>query len=159
VRRIITGLILVLVAAACGGDDVVSQEGDFVEVHYVGTFDDGSEFDSSRTRGETLDFEIGNNSLIVGFDRGVRGMAVDEIKTVRIEPADGYGESDPNLLFEVDEAQVPEGVQAGDVLQDPDTGAPIPVVSVANGKVTLDLNPPLAGKTLTFEIEMVAINP
>ncbi len=158
-RRITMGLALVLLVAACGGDAVVAEEGDLVEVHYVGTLDDGTEFDNSRTRGATLDFEIGNNTLIVGFDRGVRGMAQDEIKTVRIEPVDGYGESDPNLLVEVDEAQVPEGVQAGDVLQDPSTGAPIPVVSVENGKVTLDLNPPLAGQTLTFEIEMVTINP
>jgi FKBP-type peptidyl-prolyl cis-trans isomerase 2 len=140
-----------------GGDETVAQEGDSVAVHYIGTLDDGTVFDESRPRGSTLDFVIGGGGMIAGFDQGVRGMAEGETKTVRIEPADAYGEYDPDMLFQVDISQVPEGTVAGDVLVDPTTGSPVPVVSIEGDVVTLDLNHQLAGKTLTFEIEMVSI--
>lgn len=140
-----------------GGDDTVAQEGDSVAVHYIGTLDDGSVFDESRPRASTLDFVIGSGAMIAGFDQGVRGMAVGETKTIRIEPADAYGEYDPERLFQVDIGQVPEGTAAGDVLVDPTTGSPVPVVSVEGDVVTLDLNHQLAGEVLTFEIEMVSI--
>ena len=140
-----------------GGGDTVAQEGDSVAVHYIGTLDDGTVFDESRPRGSTLDFVIGGGGMIAGFDQGVRGMAEGETKTVRIEPADAYGEYDPEMLFQVDISQVPEGTSAGDVLVDPNTGSPVPVVSVEGDVVTLDLNHQLAGETLTFEIEMVSI--
>ena len=184
-RRLAAALALVLVVAACGGDDpdtsgtgepattttivtttttaqaggeqLVAEEGDTVAVHYIGTLDDGTQFDSSRDRGATLDFQIGSGGMIAGFDAGVRGMAEGETKTIRIEPADAYGDYDPSLLVEVDISQVPEGVSAGDVLVDPTSGAPVPVVSVEGSVVTLDLNHQLAGEALTFEIEMVTI--
>jgi FKBP-type peptidyl-prolyl cis-trans isomerase 2 len=142
-----------------GGEGTVAQEGDFVAVHYVGTLDDGTQFDASRPRGATLDFEIGSGSMIAGFDAGVRGMGVGEVKTIRIEPADAYGEIDPTLIVEVDISQVPEGTTAGDTLVDPTSGSQVKVISVEDGVVTLDLNARLAGEALTFEIEMVAINP
>ena len=140
-----------------GGGDAVAQEGDSVAVHYIGTLDDGTVFDESRPRGSTLDFVIGAGQMIAGFDEGVRGMVEGETKTVRIEPANAYGEYDPEMLFQVDISQVPEGTAAGDVLVDPTTGSPVPVVSVEGDVVTLDLNHQLAGETLTFEIEMVSI--
>ena len=139
------------------GDGLVVQEGDFVAVHYVGTLDDGTEFDASRPRGATLDFEVGAGGMIDGFDQAVRGMAQGEVKTVRIEPANAYGEVDPELIIEVQASQVPEGTQAGDTLVDPNTGRPVPVISVEGDVVTLDLNHQLAGEALTFEIEMVSI--
>lgn len=178
-RRVVVLLAVMLIAAACGGDDpaadagttttstiitsptggedLVAQEGDVVAVHYVGTLDDGTEFDSSRIRGATLDFQVGSGNMIAGFDQAVRGMAEGEIKTVRIEPADAYGEVNPDLIIEVQASQVPEGTKAGDVLVDPTTGAPVPVVGVEGDVVTLDLNHQLAGEALTFEIQMVAI--
>jgi peptidyl-prolyl isomerase F (cyclophilin D) len=146
-------------ASEPGGGGTVAQAGDFVAVHYVGTLDDGTEFDASRPRGATLDFEIGSGSMIPGFDAGVRGMSVGEVKTIRIEPADAYGEIDPALIVEVGLSQVPEGTAAGDTLVDPTSGSQVKVVSVEGEVVTLDLNARLAGETLTFEIEMVAINP
>jgi peptidyl-prolyl isomerase F (cyclophilin D) len=146
-------------ASEPGGDGTVAQEGDCVAVHYVGTLDDGTEFDASRPRGATLDFEIGSGRMIPGFDAGVRGMRVGEVKTIRIEPAEAYGEIDPTLILEIDISQVPEGTAAGDTLVDPANGAQVKVVSVEGEVVTLDLNARLAGETLTFEIEMVAINP
>ena len=68
----------------------MAEEGDSVAVHYIGTLEDGTVFDESRPRGSTLDFVIGTGGMIAGFDQGVRGMAVGETKTVRIEPADAY---------------------------------------------------------------------
>ena len=181
-KRLALVFLVVFFAAACGGDDaadggdggdatttstittqttqgeaLVAQEGDVVAVHYVGTLDDGSEFDSSRTRGATLDFQIGSGNMIDGFDQAVRGMAEGEVRTVRIEPADAYGEYNQDLVVEVQASQVPEGTKEGDVLVDPNTGTPVPVVSVEGDVVTLDLNHQLAGEALTFEIEMVAI--
>lgn len=135
----------------------MAQEGDAVAVHYIGTLDDGTEFDASRPRGATLDFVIGSGSVIAGFDEGVTGMIEGETRTVHIEPADAYGEVDPELFIEVDISQVPEGVVEGDVLVDPNTGRPVPVVSVVGEVVTLDLNHELAGQALTFEIELVSI--
>ena len=135
----------------------MAREGDNVAVHYVGTLDDGSEFDSSRPRGATLDFTVGAGQMIAGFDEAVRGMAEGETKTVRLEPAEAYGEVNPELVIEVQSSQVPEGTQAGDVLVDPSTGRPVPVISVEGDVVTLDLNHELAGQALTFEIEMVTI--
>jgi len=86
-------------------------------------------------------------------------MAAGETKTIRIEATDAYGEFDPAALVEVDISRVPEGTAAGDVLVDPTTGGPVPVVSIVGEVVTLDLNHELAGEALTFEIEMVTINP
>ena len=142
---------------AGGNDGLTAQEGDLVRVHYVGTLDDGSQFDSSRDRGATLDFTIGAGQMIAGFDQSVRGMGVGEIKTVRIEPADAYGEVNPDFFVTVDLSQVPEGVQVGDVLRDPSTGQPVEVIEVTEDSATIDVNHPLAGETLTFEIEMVEI--
>ena len=137
----------------------VAKVGDSVQVHYVGTLDDGSQFDSSRERGQTLDFVIGAPGLIAGFDAGVRGMTLGEIKTVRIEPADAYGEIDSDLRLTVDLAQLPEGLIVGDPVST-STGQQAVVVELTEETAVLDFgNHPLAGQTLTFELEMVAINP
>lgn len=139
------------------GGDLVAQEGDSIRVHYTGTLDDGSVFDSSRDRGETLDFTIGSGQMIPGFDDGVRGMAVGDTKTVRLEPVDAYGEVDPTLFVTVALDQVPEGTQAGDLLQDPSTGRAVEVTEVTEDSATINVNHPLAGESLTFEIEMIEV--
>jgi FKBP-type peptidyl-prolyl cis-trans isomerase 2 len=136
---------------------LVAAEGDMVAVHYVGTLDDGSQFDSSRDRGVTLDFTIGAGQMIAGFDGGVRGMAEGETRVIRIEPADAYGEYDPSLVVQVLPDQVPEGVQVGMQLQDPFTGQAVTVTAVTADYVEIDTNHPLAGEALTFEIEMISI--
>ena len=144
-------------APATQEEILVAREGDSVAVHYIGTLDDGTEFDSSRPKGATLDFIVGAGQMIPGFDQAVQGMAEGETKTVRLEPGDAYGEINPEFVIEVQLSQVPEGTQAGDVLVDPTTGQPVPVISVEGDVVTLDLNHRLAGQALTFEIEMVTI--
>ena len=136
----------------------MAEVGDSVEVHYVGTLDDGTQFDSSRDR-DPLAFVIGSGGLIAGFDNGVRGMAEGDKKTVRLGPADAYGEILSELIQAVEIATLPEGVVVGSSLQDPNSGRQFVVVEITGDSATLDGNHPLAGQTLTFELEMVAIDP
>jgi FKBP-type peptidyl-prolyl cis-trans isomerase 2 len=144
-------------AAGCGGEDAtVAKDGDSVAVHYVGTLDDGSEFDSSRTR-EPLVFEVGTDQVISGFDSAVNGMAVGGVATVRIPAADAYGEIDPELVFAVPIEEAPEDVAPGDevLIGGVTTGV---VTAVSLTEVTIDTNHRFAGQALTFEIELVSIN-
>ena len=135
----------------------VVEVGDQVEVHYVGTLDSGEQFDSSRDRGETLGFEVGAGQMIAGFDQAVRGMAVGEVKTVRLEAADAYGEPSDEFRQEVPLADLPEGVAVGDPLFTPQ-GQQVTVIEINGDVAVIDFNHPLAGEALTFEIEIVAIN-
>ena len=146
-------VILTLLVAACGSDRL-AEEGDTVSVHYTGTLDSGEVFDSSRTR-DPLTFTIGDGRLIVGFDAAVRGLAVGESVTVRLEPAQAYGERDATLVIEIPRDQVPEGVVVGNRLGLA-TGGSAEVIEITDEVVRLDSNHPFAGKTLTFEIELVS---
>ena len=125
-------------------------------MHYVGTLDDGSQFDSSRER-EPLVFEVGTDQVIAGFDAAVNGMAVGETATVRIPPADAYGETDSELVFSVPIEEAPEDVAVGDevLIGGVTTGA---VTAVGDTEVTIDTNHRFAGQALTFEIELMSIN-
>ena len=159
-RYVILLAVIGAVAAGCGGEDAtdatVAKNGDSVAVHYVGTLDDGSEFDSSRTR-EPLVFEVGTDEVIAGFDRAVNGMAVGDVATVRIPPADAYGEIDLELVLSVTIEEAPEDVAPGDgvLIGGVTTGV---VTAVTLTEVTIDTNHRFAGQALTFEIELVSIN-
>ena len=137
------------------------QAGNTVRVHYIGTLEDGTQFDSSRGA-EPLEFAMGQGQLIAGFENAVAGLSTGESCTVTLTPDQAYGESNPDMVQQVARELMPEGVelepgmvlqgQAGDGRVDNFT-----VVSLSEETVTLDANHPLAGKTLTFEIELVAI--
>lgn len=151
--------ISILIAAACGGGDGSSsqaaEDGDTVSVFYTGTLDDGSEFDSN-VGGSPLVFTLGEGSLIDGFENAVRGKRVGETLTVRLEPADAYGEWSQDNVFDVPAEGAPEGLQVGDTatLQG---GIPVTIVAISETAITVDANHPLAGEALTFEIEIVDI--
>jgi len=136
--------------------DLAAQDGDLVEVHYVGTLDDGTEFDSSRERGTPLSFTVGVGEVIPGFDAAVRGAKVGDVDTVRMEPADAYGEWSEDRIIEV-----PFNSEQGDVKVGDEVfltnGQPVTVLEVTDEVVTLDANPRLAGEALTFEIEILSI--
>jgi len=137
------------------------QEGDTVRVHYTGTVEGGEQFDTSRDPGrEPLEFVVGSGQVIPGFDLAVIGLAVGETRTQRIEPADGYGLTDPALVVEVPLTDLPEGVVAGDPLFT-GTGQQVTVVSVDQGAGTamIDTNFFLAGKVLIFDVELVELIP
>ena len=133
----------------------MANEGDKVAVHYHGTLDDGTVFDSSRER-DPLEFMIGSGQVIPGFDAAARDLDPGQSKTVRMAPEDAYGGSNPELIFEVPIEQVPEPLKEGDRVELMN-GAPALVTSVTDKIVTVDANHPLAGQALTFEIELVSI--
>ena len=137
----------------------VAEEGDRVMVHYTGTLNDGSEFDSSRDR-FPLEFVVGGGRMIAGFDNAVRGLAIGETVTVRIEPADAYGEPDPSLIVDVPiEEFPPEAVGQLTVgMTIPLANGMQPVIThITDTFVTLDANHRLAGEALTFDIELVEL--
>ena len=151
-----TALIIaaVLALSGCGGSQG-ADDGDTVSVHYVGTLDDGTEFDSSRSR-TPLEFEVGSDQVIKGFNDAVRGMELGETKTIRIPPEDAYGPVDPAAIFRVPIEQAPVDVAVGDeVLIEGVT--PGRVTAVDATTVTIDANHRFAGQALTFEIELVSI--
>lgn len=90
-----------------------AEVGDTVQVHYVGTLEDGTEFDSSRPRNETLDFELGAAQMIPGFDAGVVGMTIWETKNLVLPPEEAYGERDENLTETVPKSELESFVNAG----------------------------------------------
>lgn len=142
-----------------------AQSSDTVSVHYTGTLEDGSVFDTSKAEGrEPLQFVLGTGTVIPGFDTAIAGMAVGEVKTVTIAPEDAYGERREELLQKWPRAQMPEGYapNVGDVMemhhQEQEHPLPVTVVAFDDDTVTLDANHLLAGKSLTFELELVSID-
>ena len=138
------------------------ESGLFVSIDYTGTLDDGDVFDSSKGRAP-LEVQMGTGSLISGFESALMGMSLNESKTFTLSPAEAYGERDPQRMHEFPRSQVPEGVspEVGQTLslRTPD-GHEIParVDSIDETKIVFDLNHPLAGKSLTFDITVVGIS-
>jgi FKBP-type peptidyl-prolyl cis-trans isomerase 2 len=137
-----------------------AKKGDTVHVHYKGTLDDGSVFDSSEGN-DPISFTLGSGEVIPGFENAIEGMSIGDKKTERMEPGDAYGDRREELVFTVGRDQMPEGdVEVGDMLQVgfPDgSSSAVTVAAVLDDTVQLDANHPLAGKSLTFELELVGI--
>ncbi len=139
----------------------MANNGDTVRVHYTGTLSDGNVFDSSLER-EPMEFTIGEGKVIPGFESAVNGMKVGETKTVTIPPDQAYGQRDENRLIEIDKAQLPPDLnpEIGQQLQMRQADGQTMIVSVndvSDKGITVDANHPLAGKDLTFKIELVEI--
>lgn len=136
-------------------------EGDTVSVHYTGRLEDGQVFDTSEGR-EPLTFQVGSGQLIKGFDDAVQGKDVGDKVTTTIPPEQGYGERDPNMVQDMPRDRI-QGVdlEPGQVLGlEDDQGRPFQaqVAELTDEVVKLDFNHFLAGKTLQFDIEVVAVN-
>jgi peptidylprolyl isomerase len=140
------------------------EKGNYVKVHYRGALaSDGTEFDNSRSRGEPLGFQAGVGNLIPGFDSAILGMSVGENKTVTIDPEDAYGPIRPEAKLEIGNEQFPENLELT-------IGMPVPLTTpegrdfvgtiekLNENSVTLDVNHPLAGQQLVFEIELLEIS-
>jgi len=138
-----------------------AKQGDTVKVHYTGKLDDGTVFDSSADR-DPLEFTIGEGGIIPGFENAVIGMNLGEAKTEVIPIEHAYGPYSEEMVVVVDRQQMPPDImpEVGQQLQiqQPD-GQILPVIitDVSMASVTLDANHPLAGETLTFDIELVEI--
>ena len=140
----------------------MSNESKRCKVHYTGTFNDGTKFDSSYDRGEPLEFVCGAGMMIKGFDEAVKNMNIGEIVDVHLMPEEAYGMSDPNAIFTVEIAQLPgsEDLTVGQqVYLSNQYGQPFPVkVNAKDEKtITFDANHEMAGKELNFEIELVEV--
>ena len=141
------------------------KKGDKIKVDYTGTLEDGTVFDST-THGDhshPLEFEVGAGQLIKGFDAAVVGMKVGEEKDITLKPSEAYGEPKPELVREIPRDQFPKEPEpkAGMnlVMQAPNgMKMPIKIAGVTDTTVKVDLNPPLAGKTLKFKIKIIEIN-
>jgi peptidylprolyl isomerase len=137
------------------------KAGDTVRIHYTGTLPDGARFDSSEGR-EPLQFTVGAGEIIPGLDSALPGMAPGETKVVEVPADAAYGPHHAQGVQEVPREQVPEHVPL-DIgtrlqVQTPDGRAmPVTVTEVTEAVVVLDANHPLAGKDLTFAIELVEI--
>jgi len=140
-----------------------AKTGDTVKIHYTGTLDDGTQFDTSEGR-EPLEFEIGGGQVIPGFDNAVEGMTAGDKKSVRIEAGDAYGERHEELVQQIPSSALPEDMtpEVGMALQSqaPDGQVMmLMVTAVGEDEITVDANHPLAGKALSFDIELVSIGP
>ncbi len=139
------------------------KKGDKVSIEYEGTLENGTVFDSSSKHGKPLEFEAGASQMIKGFDAAVIGMDEGQEKKITLRPEDAYGNHNPDLVKKIPREQFPKE-------HEPETGMilllgtpdgrqfPIKVAEVTDTEVGLDLNHPLAGKTLNFKVKVVAIN-
>ena len=148
----------------CGSEPKLTGRnvGKTCRTHYRGTFNDGTQFDSSYDRGEPLEFICGAGQMIRGFDAAVADMEVGQIVDVHLMPEEAYGMPDPNAVFTVEIAQLPgsEDLEAGQqVYLSNQYGQPFPVKVAAKDEttITFDANHEMAGKELNFRIELVEV--
>lgn len=138
-------------------DDKQVAQGDTVAIHYTGKLKDETVFDSTEGR-DPFKFEAGSQEVLPAVSGGVIGMQVGEHRTVEVEPEQGYGTYNSDLVIQIPAERLPEGTGVGDMLKD---DSPQPrtwvVKEVGEPNATLDGNHPLAGQTLVFDIELVEI--
>jgi peptidylprolyl isomerase len=143
------------------GDTMKVENGHNVKVHYKGTLTDGTEFDNSKTRGQTLDFEVGSPRLIQGFSNAVLGMTEGETKTISLPAESAYGPVDPHAFQDVPRTQFGEDFvfEIGGMIRGNGPQGPFmaKIHEIQDDNVVLDFNHPLAGKDLNFEIELVEL--
>jgi peptidylprolyl isomerase len=138
-----------------------AKPGDTVSIHYTGTLDDGTQFDSSSGR-DPLEFTLGTGQVIPGFDKAVEGMAVGDSKSVNIPPEDAYGPRHDQMIQDVPKTALPDDLEPveGMALQAQGQDGQVinlTVTAVSDDSITVDGNHPLAGQALNFDIELVDI--
>ena len=139
-----------------------AEKGKFVKVHYTGKYENGDVFDSSSGC-VPLEIQIGSGQVIPGFEKAVEGMSQNEKKTFTLEPSEAYGERNDDLEQDFPRSDFPDDFnpEVGQVLilKTPEQGQfPATVKGLQEESVLLDLNHPLAGKSITFDVEVVEIN-
>ena len=154
--------------SSCGGGcgSHTTMEGKNVgkkcRTHYKGTFNDGTQFDSSYDRGEPLEFVCGAGQMIKGFDAAVADMEVGQVVDIHLMPEEAYGMPNPEAIFTVEIAELPgsEDLEVGQqVYLSNQYGQPFPVKVTAKEEttITFDANHEMAGKELNFKIELVSV--
>jgi len=143
------------------GGEMVVEKNDTIEVEYTGKLDDGTVFDTSKGR-EPLKFKVGDGRLIPGFENGVIGMKENEEKTIHIKAKDAYGERNENFIKKFPRTMLPPDFKAEKgmmVTLQSQNGQQIPakIIDIDKENITLDMNHPLAGENLTFDIKVIKI--
>lgn len=138
-----------------------AKQGDTVKIHYTGTLNDGTRFDSSEGR-DPLEFTIGSGQVIPGFDKAVQGMTVGDSKSINIAAQDAYGPRHEQMVQQVPKTALPENLEPkpGMALQARGEDGKVinlTVTAVGDDDITVDGNHPLAGRDLNFDIELVEI--
>ncbi len=138
-----------------------AKNGDIVKVHYTGTLEDGTIFDSSKER-EPLQFTLGKGQFIKGFEDAVIGMSVGETKAVRILSDEAYGSHREELLLKFNKSDFPANIEPKEGLVinlvSPEGKSMLAtIISISGDSITVDANHPLAGKDLAFDIDLVEI--
>jgi peptidylprolyl isomerase len=137
------------------------ENGDTVSVHYKGTLEDGTVFDTSLVEGrEPIKVTLGQGQLIKGFENGLIGMSVGEKKTITLDPADAYGDVIPEAIIDIPLENLPPNVEAGQILQGNGPQGPfvVTVVEIKENVARLDHNHPMAGKKLIFDLDVVEVH-
>jgi peptidylprolyl isomerase len=160
---LVVSIACVAMLSACSSTVATAKEGDTVKVLYVGTYDNGSVFDSSELHGgDPLEFTVGEGTVIAGFEQAVISMSVNETKNVHIPQEDAYGPYSEDMIVTVNWSSFEEGYT-------PEVGEQIYmqnslgqtyqgfVINTSEEGVTVDFNHPLAGMDLNFEITLVEI--
>lgn len=138
-----------------------AKKGDTVKVHYTGKLRDGKIFDTSEGR-DPLQFTIGSGQVIPGFEDAVIGMNPGDTKTAEVPVAKAYGPRNEEVVMEVPLTQFPPDInpEIGQMLELGQPGGQqviVTITSMTDSHAVLDANPPLAGKDLIFELELVEI--
>jgi len=139
---------------------MVVEKGNKIKVDYTGSFEDGEVFDSSEKHGQALDFVAGAGMVVKGFDDAVIGMDVGEEKEVTLKPEDAYGMPDERAIQKVPKENFPAEAKEGMMIGVPlPNGQQIPakIAKIGEKEVTLDMNHPMAGKTLVFKIKVIEV--
>jgi len=144
-------------------DGMTVKKGNKVKVEYTGMLEDGKVFDSSEKHGKPLEFKTGEGNMIKGFENAVMGMKKGESKEVELKPEEAYGNKKPELVREIPRDKLPQEAElkAGMVLgMTLPNGMQIPakIVEINEEGAKLDLNHPLAGKTLKFKIKLLEVS-
>lgn len=136
------------------------RDGQIAKVHYKGTLDNGSVFDSTEG-GEPLTFEVGSGQVIPGFEHAVREMQVGETRTVRVGCRDAFGEPKEEMVVSIPKAGFPKSIDPREgmmlQMQTQEGTVPAEIVGISDEVVTLDANHPLAGEDLTFEVTLLEV--
>lgn len=133
------------------------KKGDKVKIDYKGTLDDGSVFDTSEGK-QPVEFEVGTGQVIKGFETAVEGMAKGDSKQIKLKPEEAYGQPDPKLVQKVPKDKLPEEAKPGMMLMVTlPQGQQIPakIKEMDDKEAVIDLNHPLSGKNLNFDIKVV----
>lgn len=132
------------------------------KVHYRGTFNDGTQFDSSYDRGEPIEFVCGSGMMIQGFDKAVASLNVGETVDIHLMPEEAYGEVDPEAFITVAISELPgsEDLKVDDMIylqNEYGQQFPAKVTALTDSEITFDANHEMAGKELNFRIELVEV--